>query len=312
MSTPKKGACIIFALAALASVPGVKAQTFTTLYNFTQLVLGAESGLILSSNTLYGAAASGTKAGGGAIFEINIDGTGFTNLYSFSPSTGTFPELSTNSDGSLPHGALVLSGQTLFGTAMKSGSLGFGTVFAVNTDGTGFTNLHNFALGDGSQPNGVFLVSNTLYGTARTGGSSGVGTVFAVNTDGSGFTNLHRFSGGTGTFSDLTNTDGAIPSAGLSLSGNTLFGVGASGGDAGHGTLFSITMLPPQLGISQSTSNIILTWAPHAPGVALQCSTNLAADSSWIAVSPGPVLVDGLNTVTNAISGPQLFYRLTQ
>ena len=291
MTSPQKGACIIiFVLAALASVPGVEAQTFRTLYNFTLLELGAESGLIRSSNILYGAAASGSKAGSGAIFEINIDGTGFTNLYFFSPSTGTFPELSTNSDGSLPYGALVLSGQTLFGTAKSSGSLGFGTVYAVNTDGTGFTNLHNFALGDGSQPDGVILASNTLYGTADTGGSSSNGTVFAVNTDGSGFTNLHCFSGGTGTFSDLTNTDGAIPSAGFSLSGNTLFGVGASGGEAGHGTLFSITMLPPQLGRSQSATNIILTWATYAPGVILQCSTNLAADSFWSGVSPGPCL----------------------
>jgi uncharacterized repeat protein (TIGR03803 family) len=39
---------------------------------------------------------------------------------------------------------LIISGNTLFGTASEGGTNGNGTVFAVNTDGTGFTNLHTF------------------------------------------------------------------------------------------------------------------------------------------------------------------------
>ena len=39
---------------------------------------------------------------------------------------------------------LILSGNTLYGTARSGGSSGNGTVFALNTDGTGFTNLHSF------------------------------------------------------------------------------------------------------------------------------------------------------------------------
>ena len=39
---------------------------------------------------------------------------------------------------------LILSGNTLYGTASSGGSSGDGTVFAVNTDGTGFTTLHSF------------------------------------------------------------------------------------------------------------------------------------------------------------------------
>ena len=30
------------------------------------------------------------------------------------------------------------------GRTMEGGTTGYGTVFAINTDGTGFTNLHNF------------------------------------------------------------------------------------------------------------------------------------------------------------------------
>jgi len=45
----------------------------------------------------------------------------------------------TASDGGGPSGGLILAGNTLYGTAE------WGTVFALKTDGTGFTNLHTFA-----------------------------------------------------------------------------------------------------------------------------------------------------------------------
>src|SRR5450759_4429359 len=98
-----------------------------------------------------------------------------------------------------------------------------GTVFAVHTNGTGFTNLHTFNYSNGAHPDaGLILSGNTLYGTTVGGGSSGDGTVFAVNPNGTGFTNLHSFTA----FSVLssTNSDGANPTAGLILSGNTLYG----------------------------------------------------------------------------------------
>jgi uncharacterized repeat protein (TIGR03803 family) len=59
---------------------------------------------------------------------------------------------------------------------------GNGTVFAVNTDGSGFTNLYSFTGGsDGANPiAGLILSSNTLYGTTQLGGGSGNGTVFSL------------------------------------------------------------------------------------------------------------------------------------
>src|SRR6266853_206959 len=61
----------------------------------------------------------------------------FTTLHNFAgyPSDGGFlwAGLITNS-----------SGNTLYGTASQDGSSLYGTVFAVNADGTGFTNLHSF------------------------------------------------------------------------------------------------------------------------------------------------------------------------
>jgi uncharacterized repeat protein (TIGR03803 family) len=127
---------------------------------------------------------------------------------------------------------LILSGNTLYGTAQSGGSSGAGTVFAVSTAGTGFTNLHSFTGSDGGNPQaGLILSGNTLYGTAYGGGSSGYGTVFAVNTNGTGFTNLHSF----------TYSDGANPEAGLILSGNTLYGTAYGGGSSGQGTVFAVS-----------------------------------------------------------------------
>src|SRR6266850_1758902 len=100
----------------------------------------------------------------------------FTNLHSF-----------TGSDAN-PESGLVLSSNTLYGTTDGSGAYlggtGFGTVFSINTDGTGFTTLHTFTNGDGATPeSGLIVSSNTLYGTTYSGGTRGGGTVFALNTD---------------------------------------------------------------------------------------------------------------------------------
>src|SRR5882724_5891476 len=203
----------------------VTAQTFTNLYGFTGGNDGGApyAGLILSGNTLYGTTTAGGSSSNGTVFAVNTDGSGFTTLYSFT----------RGSDGANPYASLILSSNTLYGTASGGGSSGNGTVFAVNTDGSGFTNLYGFTGGnDGSAPYaGLILSSNTLYGTAAFGGSSGNGTVFGVNTDGSGFTNLYSFTGGN---------DGGAPSASLILSSNTLYGTASGGGSSGNGTVFAV------------------------------------------------------------------------
>src|SRR6266851_3849904 len=75
----------------------------------------------------------------------------FTILHSF-----------TGSDGAQPRGGLILSGNTLYRTALE-------IVFVLNTDGTGFTVLHAFTAvnSDVTDPfAGLILSGNTLYGTA--------------------------------------------------------------------------------------------------------------------------------------------------
>ena len=214
----------------------VSARTFTPLHTFTNTNsdgMSPNAGLLLSGNTLYGTTIYGGSAANGSVFRVNTDGTAFTNLHSFTLTSGS---ASTNKDGANPYAGLILSGNTLYGAAFAGGFAGNGTVFAVNTDGLAFTNLHNFtalAAGlntDGAGPlAGLFLSGNLLYGTAGSGGSSGNGTFFKVTTDGTGFTPLRSFA----------TTNGNGPNAGL-LSGNTLYGTVPFGGSSGNGTVFRI------------------------------------------------------------------------
>src|ERR1039457_7442621 len=120
-------------IAGLGLIPAgrVTAQTFTTLHSFNYNDGNYPvAGLILSGNTLYGTAEVGGSSGDGTVFAVNTGGTGFTNLYSFTATSGA---LSTNSDGTAPCAGLILSGNTLYGTAEGGGSSGNGTVFVVNT-----------------------------------------------------------------------------------------------------------------------------------------------------------------------------------
>jgi uncharacterized repeat protein (TIGR03803 family) len=278
---------------------------FTNLHSFNGNGDGANplAGLILSSNALYGTAQGGGIGvginGSGAVFKVNTNGTGFTNLHSFTALTN-----GTNSDGFIIEAGLTLSGTNLYGAAYYGGSLGYGTLFKLNTDGTGFMNLHSLnGDSDGANPYGGLVSSgDTLYGTAVNGGSSGYGTVFSINTDGTRFSTLYNFTGGN---------DGYSVIAGLALLGNTLYGVTEQGGASGSGTVFRL-FIPPQLTITRAAANVVLTWPTNDAVFTLQSTTNLVSLPSWTNVFPGPVIVNGRNSVTNPISGKMRYYRLSQ
>jgi uncharacterized repeat protein (TIGR03803 family) len=275
------------------------------------------AGLILSGNILYGTTPFCGTNGSGTVFAVNTNGTGFTTLYSFTATVGGVAAAGTygtNSDGASPN-AVILSGNTLYGTALGGGLYDDGTVFAINTDGSGFSNLHilngnyggNYGFNPAFNPDGLLLSGNTLYGTAR-GGTNGNGTLFAVNTNGTGFTNMYNFTGGS---------DGGLPTAGLILSGNTLYGTTqAGGGTNAAGTVFSLTLGSaspprPKLTTIHSGAKVILAWPTNSTGFSLQSTTNLLP-AAWSTVSPAPVVVNTNNVVTNTISGTQRFYRLSQ
>lgn len=263
---------------------------------------GPQGKLILSGNALYGATYYGGLAGNGTIFSLNTDGTRFTVLHSFGRGTNSVGTV-TNSDGACPIG-LALSGSTLYGYTRTGGSAGMGTLFAVGTNGTGFTTLHIFTQTNsaGAYPRGDFIASGrTLYG-AGGGGDYGHGTVFTLQTDGTGFQVVHSFTG----------EDGTGPKS-LLLSGNMLYGTTQVGGAGGGGTVFSISLSNslPQLIVFSRGGSVILKWPTNAAGLFLKTTTNLISQV-WTTNLPAPVVNGGLNTVTNPITATQQFFRLSQ
>ena len=215
---------------------------FTNLYGFPTENDGfyPRAGVVVSEDTLYGTTSGGGSAElYGTVFSVHTDGSGHTNLHSFSATSGGVSS-GNNEDGANPNAGVILSGNTLYGTAQFGGQSGFGVVFTVNTDGTGFTNLHSFrGSNNGAYPiAGLITSGNRLYGTTKSGGSSDNGVVFALNTDGTGFTNLHSFTAFSSNFP--SNTDGAMPQAPLTLSDNILYGTTQTGGVWGRGVAFAI------------------------------------------------------------------------
>jgi uncharacterized repeat protein (TIGR03803 family) len=132
-----------------------------------------EGNLTLSANgsTLYGMAAQGGAfANDGTIFSIPTAGGAPTWLFSFN-GTG---------DGAQPDGSLTLVGSTLYGTTYGGGANRDGTIFSINTDGTGFQTLVTFNGTNGAHPYGSLTqVGSTLYGMTYGGGTND-GTIFAL------------------------------------------------------------------------------------------------------------------------------------
>jgi uncharacterized repeat protein (TIGR03803 family) len=199
---------------------------------------------------------------------------------------------------------VLIYSNRLYGTTTSGGGSKSGVVFAMNTDGTGFTNLHEFTGFDGGWiQSGLICSGNVLYGTAMQGGGVGMaGTVFALNADGTGFRTLYTFSG---------QADGGAPAAALTLAGNYLYGTTTSGGTQNNGTIFrlSLPVAPAVTASVRSQNNMVVAWPTNSGALTLHSSTNLL---NWAPVSQVPQVVEGQYTVTNAISADHQFFRLSR
>ena len=276
--------------------------------------------LVQSGNTIYGTTYAGGTNGTGTVFKMNTNGANFTLLKSFSPLV-----TNTNSDGAYPRAGLILSGGVLYGTAYSGGVSSNGVVFRINTDGTGFTNLHNFSgttvsygaryNSDGANPvSRLALVGNNLYGTASSGSDS-EGDIFSVNTDGTTFLPLRGF-GATIPY------DGSVPMAGLALSGATFFGTTEFGGTNRTGTIYAYRWDNLRsVSIARTGTNVILSWPTDTQSnannftFALQSTPQLAPNPSWTNVTNAPTFNPfigvGWNVVTNPTAGTMRFFRLS-
>src|SRR5262249_50071944 len=149
---------------------------FTEVYRFS----GSAPGRLLEGpdGTLYGiTGCRDSDDDPGTVFRVGPDGSNFTILHTFS---------FTEPDRYCPTGPLLIgSDGRLYGTTYIDVTDG-GTVFALATDGSGFTVLHTFRVRvDGHYPvTGLIQgFDGMLYGTTSRGGTdenSDFGTVFRV------------------------------------------------------------------------------------------------------------------------------------
>jgi uncharacterized repeat protein (TIGR03803 family) len=143
---------------------------------------------------------------------------GVTFLYSFSDELGINGPSIIQFDGKL------------YGMTGSGGTYGNGTIYSINTDGSGHTVLHSFNSGltDGGSPFGDLLsYNNVFYGMTYGGGANSQGVIFSINTDGSGYEVIYDFVEGQ-------------PSGSLIEHSGLLYGMTLLGGDNSKGTVFSI------------------------------------------------------------------------
>src|SRR5438477_373196 len=116
----------------------------------------------------------------------------------------------------VPTGSLTLSGNVFYGFANTKSN--FGSVYSINTDGSGYKDLFDFNGPTGGYPQGsLTLLGNILFGMTTAGGASNNGCIFSINTDGSGYKDFFDFS--------LTNSNGGSPFGDLTMFGNMLYGM---------------------------------------------------------------------------------------
>ena len=175
----------------------------------------------------YGTTSQGGPHDSGTVFKITLQRV-FTTVYAFTGGT----------DGAGPHAGLILGHDgNFYGTTLRGGSTGAGTIFRLTPQGT-LTTLHSFGAGtgEGAEPAGPLLDGGDgfFYGTTVYGGASDGGTVFAVSPTGA-FTTLYSFTGGK---------DGAQPYGALASGGGIFYGTTSAGGlnNGGNGTAFRLNL----------------------------------------------------------------------
>jgi uncharacterized repeat protein (TIGR03803 family) len=206
---------------------GTGYQALLSLHN--SIGDGSHSCFVVANNILYGMTAAGGDNGEGVVFSFDPFMSNFQTLFPFACASST---------GKEPHGRLTLdpNGTTLYGMTRKGGDHDFGVVFSIDTNGTNYTLLHDFAGGDsdGATSDHGYVVQSGdhLYGMTTNGGHHDDGVIFKIKTDGSSFELLHKFG--------ETHHDGKNPYGSLLLVGDKLYGTTANGGDNDLGTVFVI------------------------------------------------------------------------
>ena len=139
---------------------------------------------IVPDGYVYGTTCGGGAEDAGTVFRVRADGSAFEVLHDFSPAT----------DGVYPCSSLTagLDGR-IYGAASQGGAHGFGTIYGLNTDGSGFGVVLHCGLDDCGYPSaGVIQGSDgLLYGARYNNVMVPTASVFRLATDGEDFLTIY-------------------------------------------------------------------------------------------------------------------------
>jgi autotransporter passenger strand-loop-strand repeat protein len=201
-----------------------------------------------------------------------------TTLYSFDGNNSFAPT------GSGPRGTLIMDAAgDLFGTADGAGTNGYGTVFELANNGSGYatapTALFSFNYNQGAGPAGTVIMdaAGNLFGTTTGAGANGGGTAWEIAKTSTGYANTPTV------LVNLAYSSGAVPHSGLVMdSAGNLFGTTSSGIN-NNGTVFEIAKTATGYA---TTATVLATF------------TSTSGGAPW-----GGVLVDAAGNLFGTTSG---------
>jgi len=221
---------LILSTTFITSIVSADAQ-FTDIVNFDGAVNPKGSipygDVIRSGKVLYGMTSSGGANGFGDIFSVDTNGANYKDLLDFNGTSAP--------KGANPEGSLLLVGNKLYGMTEAGGTNNDGDIFSMDTNGTSFTDIYDFAGGSsGSHPyGGLTIIGYKLYGMTEAGGVNSTGNIFSIDSNGGSYKNLWSFQ-------FLVSTNGSYPYGNLTHIGNVFYGMTSFGGANDSGCIFRI------------------------------------------------------------------------
>ena len=219
---------------------------FTVLHSFgANDGINPRAGLLQATDgILYGATTFGSATpgqGSGTIYRIAPDGSGYRVIFSFDGAPAYLNGIEPTSLIQGRDGALY--GTTKNGGANATQFTSPGTVFRIQTDGTGFAIIHSFlptstrpSPYDGALPDSplIHAADGFLYGASRSGGQTLDGCVFRMRTDGSAFEVIYSFL-------RAAPANGTEPKDAFFMgSDGALYGRTISGGTNNNGVIYKL------------------------------------------------------------------------
>ena len=209
-----------------------KKPTLKIIHSFEATSGSNPMGVLLqaSDGKLYGTTPNAGTSSGGVVFQCTTGGA-YKVLHNFATLPGT--------EGYGPTAGLVQgSDGFLYGVNPLGGGTGYGTLFKINTTGTTFAVLYNFAKATGGNPDStpILHTSGKIYGMTSGGGTYNQGVFYSFDNGLKAFASIFVI------WSGKVGTSVGILGQGFSNATGVKFGTGAGTFVAASDTFMTATV----------------------------------------------------------------------